>query len=93
MDEHGLSVCNFTQTVFHLIFIVYIGSCNRRHADNGIHLNQVLINLLGNAVKFTPEEGMIQVSLYEEDSPRGGEYVRVHILVKDNGIGMSEATS
>ena len=57
---------------------------------DSVRLNQVLINLLGNAVKFTPEEGMIQVSLYEEDSPRGGEYVRVHILVKDNGIGMSE---
>ncbi len=57
---------------------------------DSVRLNQVLINLLGNAVKFTPEEGTIEVALYEEDSPKGADYVRTHITVKDNGIGMSE---
>lgn len=57
---------------------------------DSVRLNQVLINLLGNAVKFTPEGGAIQVSLYEEESPRGEKYVRTHLLVKDTGIGMSE---
>ncbi len=57
---------------------------------DSIRLNQVLINLLSNAIKFTPENGNIEVSLYEENSPLGEDYVRVHISVKDNGIGMSE---
>ena len=57
---------------------------------DGVRLNQVLLNLLSNAIKFTPEGGRIQMTLYQESSPRGEGFVRVHIRVKDNGIGMSE---
>ena len=52
-------------------------------------LNQILLNLLGNAVKFTPEKGTVQVMLYEEDSPKGDAYIHIHFCVKDNGIGIS----
>lgn len=57
---------------------------------DSVRLNQILINLLGNAVKFTPEKGWIQLSLNEEESPLGEDYVRVHLWVCDNGIGMSK---
>jgi len=56
---------------------------------DGVRLNQVLLNLLSNATKYTPEEGAIQLSFSEETSPKGENYVRIHIKVKDNGIGMS----
>lgn len=56
---------------------------------DSVRLNQVLLNLLSNAVKFTPNGGLIEVSLCEEPSTKGDDYVRVHILVKDSGIGMS----
>ncbi|HBA49725.1 MAG TPA: hybrid sensor histidine kinase/response regulator [Lachnospiraceae bacterium] len=57
---------------------------------DSVRLNQVMINILGNAVKFTPENGTVTVSLYEEASPKGEDYIRTHLIVKDNGIGMSE---
>ncbi len=56
---------------------------------DGVRLNQVLLNLLSNATKYTPEGGSIRLSLSEEKSPRGENHVRIHIHVKDNGIGMS----
>ncbi len=57
---------------------------------DSVRLNQVLLNLLSNAIKFTPDGGEIHVALCEEDSPRGEDFVRIHIQVRDNGIGMSE---
>ena len=55
-----------------------------------MRLNQVLINLLGNAVKFTPEKGSVQVSVYQEALPEDTFCVRTHFLVSDTGIGMSQ---
>ena len=57
---------------------------------DGGRLNQVLLNLLSNATKYTPEGGAVQLSLSEEPSPKGENHVRIHINVKDNGIGMSQ---
>ena len=57
---------------------------------DSVRLNQVLLNLLSNAYKFTPENGKIELSLYQENSPSGENYARTHIIVQDNGIGMSE---
>lgn len=54
-----------------------------------IRLNQVLINLLSNATKFTHEGGSIRVSLTQEASPKGDAWVRTHFWVQDNGIGMT----
>ncbi len=59
------------------------------HCDS-VRLNQVLLNLLSNAMKFTPEGGHIGITLSEEPSPKGEDYVRVKFKVKDTGIGMSD---
>ena len=57
---------------------------------DSVRLNQVLINLLGNAVKFTPENGLVQVAVYQEALPEDDSRVRTHFLVSDTGIGMSK---
>ncbi|MBQ6206097.1 MAG: response regulator [Oscillospiraceae bacterium] len=57
---------------------------------DSVRINQVLINLLGNAVKFTPPGGSVAVSLRQEESPKGGAYVRTRFQVTDTGVGMSE---
>lgn len=56
---------------------------------DSVRLNQVLLNFLSNAIKFTPEGGTIQISMWEEQSLKGSAYVCIHLQVKDNGIGMS----
>ncbi|MCL2752496.1 MAG: ATP-binding protein, partial [Firmicutes bacterium] len=50
-------------------------------------LAQVVTNLVGNAVKFTPEEGMIRVGTYLLDETNG--VCTVKITVTDTGIGIS----
>ena len=57
---------------------------------DGVRLNQVLLNILGNAVKFTPEGGKITVAMYEEPSGRGDAFVKIHFRITDTGIGMTE---
>lgn len=76
------------KTQYFDIFIQKISSENV-YCDN-VRLNQVLLNFLSNAVKFTPPEGRIDVRMYQEESPKGEEYVRTHFEVQDTGMGMSE---
>lgn len=54
-----------------------------------LRLNQILLNLLGNSIKFTKPGGSISVRISEKE---GGTRDRTfyEIRVKDNGIGMSE---
>ncbi len=70
------------------VFIQNIGHENL-YCDS-VRLNQVLLNLLSNALKFTPDQGSITLTVSQETSPKGAGYVRTHFIVKDNGIGMSE---
>ena len=48
---------------------------------------QVLNNLFSNAIKFTPDGGLVQVS-GKEVAPTGGEDASIEIEVSDNGMGM-----
>jgi len=53
-----------------------------------LRLGQVLLNVVGNAVKFTPAGGNILVEAVETPGPEGsGEY---RFLIADTGIGMSQ---
>lgn len=52
-----------------------------------VRLHQVLINLLNNSVKFTPEDG--NIILYVRQTSCTSESASFEFHVKDNGIGMS----
>lgn len=53
-----------------------------------LRLKQVLLNLTSNAVKYTPENGLIEISAVQKDNLEGGKAV-YEFHVKDNGIGMT----
>ena len=52
-------------------------------------INEVLVNILGNAVKYTPEGGRIDFNISEEKVENSNLW-NIRFSVKDNGIGMSK---
>lgn len=50
-------------------------------------INEILVNILGNAVKYTPEGGKIVFSIKETSSSSEG-FQNLRFSIKDNGIGM-----
>jgi PAS domain S-box-containing protein len=53
-------------------------------------LAQVITNLIGNAVKFTPEEGNISLEAARIDSGEGSASCTLELRVTDTGIGISK---
>ena len=71
---------------------LYIDTQNVMHEDiitDKLRLNQVLLNTISNAIKFTPVGGMINIRVSEYPCSREG-YAKYSFSIKDNGIGMSE---
>ncbi len=54
-----------------------------------VKVRQVIINLLGNAIKYTPEYGKVSLRMVEEPSPVDG-VAHIVTTITDNGIGMSD---
>ncbi|MDR2893248.1 MAG: response regulator [Deltaproteobacteria bacterium] len=64
---------------------------NIRHdyiIGDSLRLNQVLINILGNAVKFSPEGGRVDLMVEELEHESGWSFYS--FTVSDHGIGMDE---
>ena len=57
------------------------------YIGDAMKLRQMLINILGNAVKFTPEGG--KVSFRIEEASRFDRKTTLRFIIEDNGIGMS----
>lgn len=55
-----------------------------------LRINQILINLISNAVKYTPDKGSVRLDIEEQPSDKGANMVRHIYTISDNGIGMSE---
>ena len=63
------------------------GRVDEYYIGDDMKLRQVLINILGNAVKFTPEGGT--VSFLIEDAARMDNMATLRFTIRDTGIGMS----
>ena len=57
------------------------------YADQ-LRLNQIYINILSNAIKYTESGGSVSVDMREAESQKSG-CVRLTYIVADNGIGMT----
>ena len=79
-NEHNIKI-NFFTNDYTLIFDTDVEEKIVRCGKTEIE--RCIINLVGNAVKFTPKGGLIEVTIKDLDD-------KVQISVKDNGIGISE---
>ena len=54
-----------------------------------VRMNQVLMNLLSNGIKYTQDSGRVELTVYhmEETTP---DFAHLRFVVRDNGAGMSE---
>ena len=64
------------------------GEIDEYYDGDSMKLMQVMINILGNSVKFTPEGG--RVSVFIEEISRMDNKSTLRFTFKDTGIGMSE---
>ena len=65
------------------------GDGSLRCMGDSMKLSQVLINILGNAVKFTPPGGTVSF-ITEEESLGDGAGSKVKFTIRDTGVGMDE---
>lgn len=95
--------CNIPELMHNLVNIIqpqvkakqlemYIDTFDVANEDviaDPLKLNQIFINLMGNAVKYTPAGGIVSFRIMQHTTFKHGwgEYV---FVIKDNGIGMSQ---
>ncbi len=71
---------------------LYMDAVDVIHEDilcDRLRLNQILLNLLGNSIKYTPAGGIVSIRVMEKASAPAG-HASYEFSVRDTGIGMSE---
>ncbi|MBQ9616922.1 MAG: transporter substrate-binding domain-containing protein, partial [Oscillibacter sp.] len=74
----------------HIRYSVSAGIRQEKVICDRLRMNQILVNLLSNAVNFTPPNGKVTLSLSQKQEASRDGYGAYTISVKDTGIGMSE---
>ncbi len=65
----------------------FIGNVPRELIGDASRLRQVLINLVGNAVKFT-DAGSVVLTITRSDTDQTDGKAKLHLAVRDTGIGI-----
>ena len=71
---------------------LYMDAVDVIHEDilcDRLRLNQILLNLLGNSIKYTPAGGIVSIRVMEKPSAPAG-HASYEFSIRDTGIGMSE---
>ena len=66
------------------------GITHKYFYGDSLRSNQILLNILSNAVKYTPEGGTVDFTVEEIPAVNGPDRVRYRFTVSDTGVGMSE---
>ena len=70
------------------LFLAIYSDTPRILTGDVVHLKQILINLIGNAIKFT-DEGFVAITVLMEDE--SDDQVIIKFNIEDSGIGISQA--
>lgn len=72
-----------------LQFEIEVGDLSHDHViGDRLRLDQAVINLISNAMKYTPDGGMVRLTMNEESSGQEG-YGSYRFVVQDSGVGMT----
>ncbi|RKJ19513.1 PAS domain-containing sensor histidine kinase [bacterium D16-50] len=86
------SLCNIVQADIHAkqleLHIDAVDVINEQVYCDRLRLNQVLLNLLSNSIKYTGAGGIVSMRISEKGGAPAG-YAKYEFRVRDNGIGMS----
>lgn len=82
--EDAIAICRPDIAARHLTLEVVKDAAEIHTTGDAVRLQQVLWNLLRNAVKFTPENGRLTVRMYKPAADR------VAIDISDTGIGFDQ---
>ncbi|MEG2421640.1 MAG: ATP-binding protein, partial [Oscillospiraceae bacterium] len=67
--------------------VTQFAECRDGYLGDGVRLQQILINILTNAVKFTPNGGTVHLDIAQVSDD--GAKVRIRFTISDTGIGIS----
>ena len=95
--------CNLSERIHNLVYMIrpqmrakrlefFVDTIDVNDEDlifDPLKLDQVLINILGNAVKFTPPGGIVSFTIRQSKCDKPG-CCHYDFIIKDSGIGMSE---
>lgn len=71
-------------------FKIYVQDiCNEEVLGDRLRINQILINIISNALKYTPDNGKVEMTVRQMEQ-HTKNFGRFRFVISDNGIGMSK---
>jgi len=89
-SEEVISIMRETANEQNITLNLDISDIRNEHVyADVLHFNQILLNIISNAVKYTRPGGEVNVMIYQTPDEKE-DYASYDFIVSDNGIGMSQ---